>query len=331
MYRVRAFCFVFVFIFSLAHLRSLFSMCVCFFLFFFFFFFFFFIPRAVCRLGLQSNHLPREYVRQRFQFEVSRGSLKLTDSLNDGGRPLTVASYEGFRLTLDRRDSSSSFQFQVDQVDVRDYQTAETKFPHLIAPAGTSNKYNLTSGALPPFVSSSSSSSSAVSSTSSAGKAKGKEEERTGIDPFFRFIFDIDPLDSIADYALKVNMKPLNIILSTPFIDRLVDFFRPKKQLLVLAEVGSAASARCVWCVWFLFMRCLSVVFFFPCLCSFFSRVCFLFGVFLCSCVCVCVRVCVFLLLSFFLSFFRTGNSMCAYACMCVCCAYDKVERFLVC
>ena len=39
-------------------------------------------------------------------------------------------------------------------------------------------------------------------------------------DFFFTSVFDKNPLDSPADYRLRMSMKPLNIVLSKPFLDR---------------------------------------------------------------------------------------------------------------
>lgn len=125
----------------------------------------------------------------RVNFEMDEGSVEIQDSISNS--KIAIATFKGYHISLEKRQDSLTFSGDLESMELKDYYTKNSKFPKLIAPSTIIN-----------------------------------EEEDDDDDPyFFSMLVDVNPLDSIADYRLMLSMKPLNIILSKSFINKITKFF----------------------------------------------------------------------------------------------------------
>ena len=134
-----------------------------------------------------SIKAPKEYVKMRFNFMLDTGSLEI----HDNGKKIARGSFHGYHISLEKREDSVTFCGNLVSMDVIDFYTKNTRYPNLISPSEVKTD------------------------------TEGKQ-----LDPyFFTMIFDKKPIDSFADYRLQLSMRPLNIIISKPFFNTLINFF----------------------------------------------------------------------------------------------------------
>ena len=118
---------------------------------------------------------------------MDEGSIEIQDSISNS--KIAIATFKGYHISLEKRQDSLTFSGDLESMELKDYYTKNSKFPKLIAPSTIIN-------------------------------------EEDDDDPyFFSMLVDVNPLDSIADYRLMLSMKPLNIILSKSFINKITKFF----------------------------------------------------------------------------------------------------------
>ena len=133
----------------------------------------------------QEQNVPKDYVKMRFNFELETGSIELRTTKEESSR-IASANFYGYHISLEKRLDSWSFCGNLMSMDVTDHYTKNTKFPQLISQSTIDDDDD-------PY--------------------------------FFTMMVDVNPLDSIADYRLLLSMKPLNIILSKTFLNRVIEFF----------------------------------------------------------------------------------------------------------
>ena len=141
---------------------------------------------------MNTNNIPKEYVKLRVHFTLGTGSIEVLN--HSRGSNIAKASFIGFNISFDKREESMSLCGNLKSMELVDYHTPNTKFPRLIAPKQLDvNETDDVDGDDYPY--------------------------------FFTMFFDKKPLNSIADYSLQLTTKPLDIVVSRPFINRLVEFF----------------------------------------------------------------------------------------------------------
>ena len=129
---------------------------------------------------------------------------------------------------MDRRSDSSSFGVSISSAVVRDYHSSNTQFRTIIsAVEGMElNEYNNSLSS--PSMSFRSQSRNDNSGNGDNDDIAEDEDENS----FFSLVFDLHPLDSVADFRLQLHLSPLNIVVSRPFITRIASFFStPLKAL----------------------------------------------------------------------------------------------------
>ena len=138
----------------------------------------------------EVQDIPKDYVQTRVNFELETGSIELWDSHSQKSK-IASASFHGYHISLEKRLDSMTFCGNLESMEVTDYYTKNSKFRQLISPSPITDV----------------------------------EEEDEDDSYFFSMMVDINPLDSIADYRLLLSMRPLNIILSKVFINKVISFF----------------------------------------------------------------------------------------------------------
>ena len=161
----------------------------------------------------QVANVPKEYVKTRVNFELQKGLLELR---HGSGLPIASANFDGFHISLEKRLDSMSFSGNLESMGVTDHFTPDSKFPQLISQSHQIRE----------------------------DLSEGEDDEDAY---FFSLMVDINPLDSIADYRLLLSTRPLNVILSKVFINRVVSFFnKPITQIRrrKMAEFNVRAYTR---------------------------------------------------------------------------------------
>jgi len=167
-----------------------------------------------CEILTRSLRM-QEYVKLKAFSVLNKGSLELRSS--DGSQCITKGSFHRFQIYFHSREGSFTFGVDIESVDVEDYHTPNSKYPRLIeAISDSDNK-------------------SAIKSSSSAILTSPY---------FFSLAFENNPIDNFANYKLKLAMKPLNIVLSRPYLDRIITFFVKPLSKQQSKDLGQAAYNR---------------------------------------------------------------------------------------
>ena len=135
---------------------------------------------------LQMSNLPKKYTKMRINFSLGMGSIEIKHSTNSNWPNIAKACFIGYQISFDKREDSFTFCGNLESMELFDFHTENTKFQRLISPIITEDDEY-------PY--------------------------------FFTMILDKKPFNSIADYSLQLSTKPLDIVVSKPFINCITNFF----------------------------------------------------------------------------------------------------------
>lgn len=172
----------------------------------------------------------------RFNFELKSGSFSLVRNPYDQPKKLVDFQYYLLSADYDHRLRGFDFAFALMELYLVDGVTQNTLYPVLIR--AKSHKSSISSESMREIKNSIHKSEESLQSSSS----QFLNSAENAAEPFFSLAYRLHPPQSDADYGLRLNMKPLEIVYSKRCIDGIRRFFEPPIHDSSLDLLKSIAS-----------------------------------------------------------------------------------------
>ena len=149
---------------------------------------------------------PKHYVMTRISVKLNKGKISLVDDTGVKPQPLISFRYSTAVAEIEQRPSAEAFKLSMslDSFTVRDDVSLRTNTRTLI------------------------------------GRYQEEEKEGTGEEALFKFVFETNPLNELADSFLMLKTNYLDIYYNKYVVEQCIAFFNPPENAH-LEEVQSAA------------------------------------------------------------------------------------------
>jgi vacuolar protein sorting-associated protein 13A/C len=157
-----------------------------------------------------SIDLPRETVKLQVDADLKLGSFTLKRDVHNSATEVLSVYFDAFKAKVLQRPDSFLADVSLGGLRINDGTTANSFYPQIVKVKDSPD----TPGRV-------------------LGEVTGADEDvkaDTDVEPFFRFMFEQNPLDESADLALTAKLKSMEIIYNPNFVVEIVRFFKPPER-----------------------------------------------------------------------------------------------------